>query len=80
MHISNILVMVDPKHADGNSLQDIVGALTDIGAVIIEVDRDHHIIEASVALREVPTIEAIGGVSYVRPVFTYFVPCEAGEN
>ncbi len=80
MHFSNILIVVDPKHVDGNSLQDIVGALTDIGAEIIEVDRDHHVIEAAIALREVPTVEAMGGVSYVRPVFTYFAPVETSEN
>jgi hypothetical protein len=80
MHFSNILVMVDPKHADGNSLQDIVSALADIGAEIIDVDREHHVIEASIALREVPTVEVIGGVSYVRPVFTYFARVERSQN
>jgi hypothetical protein len=76
MRFSTILVIVDSKHADGNSLQDIIGALTDIGADIIDVNRDLLIIEASIALREVPTVQAIGGVAYVRPVFTYSAAVE----
>jgi hypothetical protein len=80
MHFSNILVIVDSKHADGNSLQDIIGALTDIGADIIDVNRELHVIEASIALREVPTVEVIGGVSYVRPMFTYFATVEMSPS
>lgn len=72
MQRSNIFVVIDPAHPDQNTLQEIADALRDIGAEIIEVDRHHQIIEAVVATHQIPLIEAMGGVAYVRSVFTYF--------
>jgi hypothetical protein len=76
MYLSNVLIVIDPKHPDRNSLQEIVDALRHMEAEVIEVDQHHHVIEAVVAAHEIATVQAIGGVSYVRPVFTYFVPCK----
>lgn len=72
MHLSDVLIVVDPGCADGNALQNIVNALVSTGAEIIEVDRLHHVIEAVIASREISKVEAMAGVTYVRPVFTYF--------
>lgn len=80
MQRSNILVVIDPAHPDHNSVEDLVNALRHIGAEIIEVNYPQQIIEAVVATHEIPLVEAIGGVAYVRPVFTYFaVPATAAQ-
>lgn len=71
MYHANLLIVVDPRHPDHNSLQDIVDALIYIGADVVDINHHHHIIEAVVALHEVPTVEAMGGVAYVRPIFVY---------
>jgi hypothetical protein len=77
MMMCNILVMIDPRHPDGNTLQDIVDALTCMGASVMNVDPNSHMIEAMVAAQDVPTLEAMGGVAYVRPVFSYLTPAVA---
>jgi hypothetical protein len=35
-------------------------------------DEDKHVIEATVPAHELPVIQAMTGVSYVRSIFTYF--------
>lgn len=69
--LCDVLILIDPKHADGNTLNEIVSALEDMRATIIEVNEERHVIEAVVPASEVATLQHLGGVCYVRPVFHY---------
>jgi hypothetical protein len=74
MMVSDVLITLDSKHPDKNTLHDIIAALGCIGAKVIEVNPEEQVIEAIVPTSEVPTLEAMGGVAYVRSVFTYIAP------
>ena len=71
MWMSNCLIVVDRNNVDRNSLTDIASAVGGIGAVV-NVDENQHVIEAALPSHEVPTVNAMDGVSYVRCVFSYF--------
>jgi len=51
-----------------------------MGATVVEVNPDCHVIEAIVPSAMVPTLHHLGGVCYVRPVFSYFSPKSATET
>lgn len=81
MWMSNIFVVIDPRNADSNSLEELRSAICDLGATVVEVDAHRHVIEATLPASEVLTVVAMEGVSYVRNFFTYFVgyqPVKAG--
>jgi hypothetical protein len=73
MWMSNLIVVVDRRNADRNSLLELAAAVAEAGATVISVDEQSHTIEAATPSHEVPTIRAMEGVSYVRSVFNYFV-------
>jgi hypothetical protein len=62
---------VDRNNPDRNNVADIAAALTELGRVL-KVDEDEYVIEAAVPAHELPVINAMAGVSYVRCVFNYF--------
>lgn len=72
-----VCVVINPRNADGNSLNDIVSALNEIGASIEHVDTDRHVIEVLVPSSEVSTLQMIDGVSYVRTHCQYHRPTAA---
>jgi hypothetical protein len=74
MLVSDVLITLDSKHPDRNTVADIMDALKYINANIIEVDSNQQVIEAIVPTHEVATLEAMGGVAYVRSIFTYVAP------
>ena len=45
-----------------------------MGATIVEIDTARHVIEAVVPASHVADLHHLGGVSYVRPVFSYHCP------
>ena len=69
--LCDVLILIDPKHPDGNTLDEIVAALKHMRATIIEVNAERHVIEAVVPAHEVCVLSHLGGVCYVRPVFHY---------
>lgn len=71
MLMADVMVVVDSKNPDGNTLDDVVQGLADLGAVIHVVDRQSHTIEATLASHEIPVVIAMCGVSYVRVIFQY---------
>lgn len=71
MWMSNILILVDHKNADRNTLADITAALTDIGATICSVDESNLVIESAVPAHALSLVAAIDGVAYVRHLFNY---------
>ena len=74
MMMCDMLIVIDPRHPDRNSLDELVGALECMGATIVEIDTARHVIEAVVPAPHVATLDHLGGVSYVRPVFSYDCP------
>ncbi|HSU69369.1 MAG TPA: hypothetical protein VLJ39_20960 [Tepidisphaeraceae bacterium] len=76
MQMSNALVVIDPKHPDKNTLNEIVDAVQDAGGKVLEIEPERHVIEVLIPTREIPIVAAMGGVAYVRQVFHY----EAGES
>lgn len=71
MQMSNALVVIDPKHPDQNTLNEIVDAVQDAGGKVLEIEPDRLVIEVLIPTQEIPIVAAMGGVAYVRPVFTY---------
>ena len=71
MWMSECIIVVDRNNEDSNSIADLAAAVCQLGSVL-NVDADHHVIEADVPTSEVPTVRAMAGVSYVRCVFNYF--------
>ena len=71
MWMSDILILVNKRNVDHNSLLDIAAAVTETGATVISVDSELFAIEAAVPSDAVATISAMEGVSYVRCVFSY---------
>jgi hypothetical protein len=74
MMMCDLVICIDPKHPDRNTMDEIVAALNSMGATVVEVNPDCHVIEAIVPAAMVPTLHHLGGVCYVRPVFSYFSP------
>jgi hypothetical protein len=72
MWISEILVLVNTKNADGNSLDDLATAMNDVGGAGVEVDQEQNTISAILPSSTVPTVALMEGVTYVRPIMTYF--------
>jgi len=68
---SDILIVADQNNVDKNKLEEIADAVRYGGGNIEEVDTSRCVIEATVDPREIPVIERMEGVSYVRPIFTY---------
>ena len=71
MQMSNALVVIDTKHPDQNTLNEIVEAVKDAGGKVLEIERERHVIEVLIPTREIPIVAAMGGVAYVRQVFHY---------
>jgi hypothetical protein len=71
MWMSNCLIVINRNNDDANGLADIAAAVREMGAVVT-VDEQQHVIEAALPAHEVPTLQLIPGVSYVRCVFSYF--------
>lgn len=71
MWMSNLLIVVNPSNADHNSLTDLTAAVIEAGAEVFAVDEQNCVIEAAVPSEQVTLIAAMGGVTYVRSVFTY---------
>jgi hypothetical protein len=71
MWMSNCLIVVNRINDDSNGILDIAAAVKEMGAVVT-VDEQQHVIEAALPAHEVPTLQLIPGVSYVRCVFSYF--------
>ena len=71
MWMSNVLIVVDGRNADHNSVREIAAAVAEAGATIVGVDEQSCVIEAALPAHELPTITAMEGVSYVRCVFNY---------
>jgi hypothetical protein len=71
MWMSNILIVIDPKNADRNTLFDLANAATEAGAQVITVDENRYVIEAAIPSQYASIIAAMDGVAYVRSVFTY---------
>jgi hypothetical protein len=74
MMMCDLLIVIDPKHPDRNSLDELVSALECMNATIVEIDTARHVIEAVVPATQFETLHHLGGVSYVRPVFSYHCP------
>lgn len=77
--MSNVLIVVDRNNADRNGVADIALALVETGAVVLGVDEQRWLIEATLPAHEVPTVAAMEGVSYIRSVFTYLCGTEYAE-
>ena len=71
MWMSNCLIVVNRNNDDSNGILDIAAAVKEMGAVVT-IDDQQHVIEAALPAHEVPTLQLIPGVSYVRCVFSYF--------
>jgi hypothetical protein len=71
MWMSNCLIVVNRINDDANGLLDIAAAVREMGAVVT-VDEQQQVIEAALPAHDVPTLQLIPGVSYVRCVFSYF--------
>jgi hypothetical protein len=71
MWMSNCLIVINRNNDDANGLLDIAAAVREMGAVVT-VDEQQHVIEAALPAQDVPTLQLIPGVSYVRCVFSYF--------
>jgi hypothetical protein len=74
MMMCDLLIVIDPKHPDRNSLDELAAALQHMGATVVEIDAARHVIEAVVPAPQVAMLEHLGGVTYVRPVFSYHCP------
>lgn len=72
MWISEVLLCVNTKNVDGNSLSDLASAMADIGGKEIEVDSDQNTISGVLPSSSVPTVALMEGVTYVRPILTFF--------
>ena len=77
MMMCDMLIVIDPAHPDRNSLDELVAALEGMDATIVEIDAHRHVIEAVVPATQVATLHHLGGVSYIRPVFSYDCPKRA---
>lgn len=71
MWMSNILILVDHKNADHNTLADLTAAVVDSGATIYNVDEHNLMIEAAIPAHQLPIVAAMEGVAYVRCLFNY---------
>ena len=71
MMMCDMLIVIDPGHPDRNSLDELAAALLCMGATVVEIDTARHVIEAVVPAPQVATLQHLGGVSYIRPVFSY---------
>ena len=74
MMMSDMLIVIDPRHPDRNSLDELVSALECMEATVVEIDTARQVIEAVVPATQVETLHHLGGVSYIRPVFCYHCP------
>jgi hypothetical protein len=74
MMLSDVLITLDSKHPDQNTLEEIIEALKFAGGKVIDINPQQQVIEAIMPTHEVPTLEAMGGVAYVRSIFTYTAP------
>ena len=74
MMMCDLLIVIDPRHPDRNSLGELVTALECMDATIVELDPSRGLIEAVVPAAQIETLHHLGGVSYVRPVFSYHRP------
>ena len=72
MWMSDILILVNRKNADRNSLMDIAAAVADTGATVVNIDEELFTIEAAAPAAAVAVIHAMEGVTYVRCIFNYY--------
>jgi hypothetical protein len=71
MWMSNCLIVINRSNDDSNGILDIAAAVAEMGSVMA-IDEQQYVIEAALPAHEVPTLQLIPGVSYVRCVFNYF--------
>lgn len=74
MWMSDVYILLDLGNADHNTMGDLVAAIGLAGAEVLELDQGKAVVECAVPTREIPTIRAMEGVTYVRTVFTYSTP------
>ena len=72
MWMTEIQIVVDRNNVDRNGLRDIAAAVSDAGAIAVEVDEDHHVLCATLPASAVHVVTAMEGVRYVRSVLTYY--------
>lgn len=72
MWFSDVLLVIDPRNADKNSASDIAAALVAAGASSIEIDESGATVSATMPTTDLSLLQHIDGVSYVRPVHSYF--------
>ena len=71
MWMCETCIVIEPRNADGNSLADLVAALTLAGASIEKIDEERKVIYAVVSANDLATIRMMEGVAYVRVVCHY---------
>ena len=72
MWVSEVLLVIDPRNADRNTADDIAAALHSAGAHAIEIDESGQTVSATMPTSDMSLLQHIAGVSYVRPVHSYF--------
>ena len=72
MWMCNAYIVVNQKNADRNTAREIASALFEAGAIMLAVDEESATIETTVPAAELPVIQAMEGVAYVRSAFNYF--------
>ncbi len=71
MWMAHAFILIDPDNADRNTAHDIAAALQVMGCEIDSIDDERHLIEATMPAHELPTVQAMDGVAYVRNVHHY---------
>ena len=80
-YISEIIVVIVPTQS-GN-LDKIVEQLKAAGVEVTSVNSDEGVVEGTVESYKLKEIQKLGGVDYVRTVFTYaaeYAPGDAGNR
>lgn len=72
MWMSEVIIVVDPRNADRNSLNEIAAALVDAGGCVLEIDETRGVLTVTVAAGLLAMVRAMEGVAYVRPTMTYY--------
>ena len=49
MWMSEVIIVVDPRNADRNSLNEIAAALVDAGGCVLEIDEGRGVLTVTVA-------------------------------
>src|SRR3954469_22537071 len=60
MMMCDLLLVIDPKHPDRNSLAELAAALESMGAPLVDIDAARHVIEAVVPAAHLATLDHLG--------------------